>query len=142
MILQQVRLYAPTNSVEVIWVDEVSGDNAKVRFYSATQMTELRADLGADAAAHETLIASVEAAAVPDETPEQTAARLAAEQEGAGRDALRSNLKMDAVFDQLKTATPAQINTFVNNQFPAFAASQRQVMKMLIQVAALVVRRL
>lgn len=78
----------------------------------------------------------------PAETPEETAARQAQEQEQTGQTALRDNLKMDAVFDQLKTATPAQINTFVNNQFPAFTIQQRAVMKMLIQVAALVVRRL
>ncbi len=78
----------------------------------------------------------------PAETPEETAARLAQEQEVTGQKGLQDNLKMDAIFDQLKTATPAQINTFVNNQFPAFTAQQRAVMKMLIQVAALVVRRL
>ena len=77
----------------------------------------------------------------PAETPEETAARQAQEAEVAGQEDLRANLKMDAVFDALKTATPAQISTFVNNQFPAFTVQQRAVMKMLIQVAALVVRR-
>lgn len=78
----------------------------------------------------------------PAETPGETAAREAQELEHTEQTVLRDNLKMDAVFDQLKTATPAQINTFVNNQFAAFTAQQRAVMKMLIQVAALVVRRL
>lgn len=78
----------------------------------------------------------------PAETPEETTARESQELEHAEQESLRDNLKMDAVFDSLKRATPAQINTFVNNQFPAFTAQQRAVMKMLIQVAALVVRRL
>lgn len=78
----------------------------------------------------------------PAETPEETALRESQEAEHSGQEVLRNNLKMDAIFDQLKTATPAQINTFVNNQFPAFTAQQRMIVKMLVQVAALVVRRL
>lgn len=78
----------------------------------------------------------------PAETPAETAERTAQEAEVTGQETLRSDLKADAVFVALKAATPAQINTFVNNQFPAFTAQQRAVMKMLIQVAALVVRRL
>lgn len=78
----------------------------------------------------------------PAESPEETAAREAQELEHTEQTVLRDSLKMDAIFDALKRATPAQINTFVNNQFPAFTVQQRGVMKMLIQVAALVVRRL
>lgn len=78
----------------------------------------------------------------PAETPEETAAREAQELEGTEQEVLRNSLKIDAVFDSLKRATPAQINTFVNNQFATFTAQQRAVMKMLIQVAALVVRRI
>ncbi len=141
MIVQSVTHYAPTNSVEVVWVNETTGENVKVRSYSQTQMVVLRADLGADVAQYEALIAFVESTAVPDETPEQTTARLAAEQEGSQQDTLRSDLKIDAVFTALKTATPAQISTFVNNQFSAFTAQQKATMKMLIQVAALTVRR-
>lgn len=78
----------------------------------------------------------------PAETPQETADRQAHEVETAGQETLRTELKADAVFAALRTATPAQINTFVNNQFGAFTAQQKAVMKMLIQVAALVVRRL
>ena len=77
----------------------------------------------------------------PAEAPEEIAARQARETEHSGQEELRVGLKADAVFDTLKTATQAQINNFVNNQFPAFTVQQRAVMKMLIQVAALVVRR-
>lgn len=78
----------------------------------------------------------------PAETPTEVAARQEAEQEAAGQETLRADLKMDAVFTALKTATPAQISTFVNNQFGAFTAQQRATMRMLIQVAALVIRRM
>lgn len=78
----------------------------------------------------------------PAETTEQQTARLTQEVETQEQENLRADLKADAIFDALKTATPAQISTFVNNQFATFTAQQRATMKMLIQVAALVIRRL
>jgi hypothetical protein len=56
------------------------------------------------------------------------------------RKSLKDDLKVDEVFTQLARATPAQINTFVNNAFNNFTVQQRKVIKMLVQVAATVVR--
>lgn len=66
-------------------------------------------------------------------------AKLAEQQE---QGTLASDLRTDAVFTALKTATPAQINTFVNNTFGTLTAQQRAVLKMLVQVAALSIRRM
>jgi len=72
----------------------------------------------------------------------ETAAVVAAGVEQAAVATLEADAKADAVFDTLKTATAAQISTFVNNQFSGFTAPQRATMKLLIHVAALVLRRL
>lgn len=69
------------------------------------------------------------------------AAETAEATEATAQATLTADSRADAIFTQLRTATPAQISAFVNNQFPAFTATQRQVMKMLLQVAALVLRR-
>jgi hypothetical protein len=78
----------------------------------------------------------------PAETPAETAARAVRENDAAAQETLRADLKNDAVLAQLKNASPAQINTFINNQFPAFTVQQRAVIRMLVQVAATVVKRL
>lgn len=81
-------------------------------------------------------------AAVPQEQLDIAAtvqARLAEQQE---QGTLASDLRADAVFTALKTATPAQINTFVNTAFGAMTAQQRAVLKMLVQAAALSIRRM
>lgn len=79
-------------------------------------------------------------------TAEMKAAEAAAQQaraaERAAQRDLKLNIKMDEVFDQLRAATPAQINTFVNNAFSGMTAQQRKVIKMLVQVAAITVRGL
>lgn len=69
------------------------------------------------------------------------AAETAEAAEATAQATLTADSRADAIFAQLKGATPAQISAFVNTQFPAFTAPQRQVMKMLLQIAALVLRR-
>ena len=64
MMLKQVIRYTNAPAIEATWVDE---DDVviKCQAYSNAQMDMLRADLGADAAQYEALIAEVEATYVP-----------------------------------------------------------------------------
>ena len=64
MILKQVIKYENAPAVEATWVDE-NDVVIKCHAYSNAQMDMLRADLGADAAQYEPLIAEVEATYVP-----------------------------------------------------------------------------
>lgn len=66
MILKQVIRYTNAPALEATWVDE---DDVviKCHAYSNGQMNMLRADLGADAAEHEALIAEIEATYVEPE---------------------------------------------------------------------------
>lgn len=66
MILKQLIKYDNAPALEATWVDE-NGMVIKCHAYSNGQMDMLRADLGPDAAAHEALIAEVEATYVPPE---------------------------------------------------------------------------
>lgn len=66
MILKQLIRYTNAEALEATWVDE-NDVVIKCHAYSNGQMDILRADLGADAAAHEALIAEVEATYVPPE---------------------------------------------------------------------------
>lgn len=68
MILKQVIRYANADAIEATWVDE-NDVVIKCQAYSnhPEQMAMLRADLGADAAQYEALIAEVEATYVPPE---------------------------------------------------------------------------
>ena len=72
MILKQLIKYTNADALEATWVDK-DGVVIKCHAYSnhPEQMSMLRADLGADAAAHEALIAEVEATYVPPK-PEPT----------------------------------------------------------------------
>lgn len=65
---------------------------------------------------------------------------VAVDAERAAQAALQADAKQDAVFDSLKTATAAQINTFVATRFPAFDAPQRAVVKLILQCCALFLR--
>lgn len=76
MILKQIIRYTNAPALEATWVDE-NGVVIKCQAYSNGQMDMLRADLGADAAEHEALIAEVEATYVPPE-PAPIEARQAA----------------------------------------------------------------
>lgn len=87
---------------------------------------------------------------VPDAERKKVEAVLAAhnpatpdpkQAERDGQAALAADAQADAVFAQLKSATPAQIATFVNTAFSTFTVQQRAVIKLLLEVAALVVRR-
>lgn len=93
---------------------------------------------------YQAFLAWLQAGNTPDpaETAEEISARLGQAQEVAGQQTLQTDLKLNTVFATLKAATPAQISTFVDNQFAAFTVQQKAVMKLLIQVAALTVRRL
>ena len=64
MILKQLIRYTNADAIEATWVDE-SDVVIKCQAYSNAQMDMLRADLGADAAQYEALIAEVEATYVP-----------------------------------------------------------------------------
>lgn len=68
MILQQLIRYTNADAIEATWVDE-SGAVIRCHAYSnhPEQIAQLRADLGADAAEHEALIADVAATYVPPE---------------------------------------------------------------------------
>ena len=70
MTLKQVIRYTNAQALEATWVDE-SDVVIKCQAYSnhPEQMAMLRADLGADAAQYESLIAEVEATYVPPEPP-------------------------------------------------------------------------
>ena len=68
MILKQLIRYENAPALEATWVDE-NDVVIKCQAYSnhPEQMAMLRADLGADAAQYESLIAEVEATYVPPE---------------------------------------------------------------------------
>ena len=66
MILKQLIRYENAPALEATWVD-ASDEVIKCHAYSNGQMGMLRADLGADAAAHEALISEVAATYVPPE---------------------------------------------------------------------------
>ena len=68
MILKQLIRYTNADAIEATWVDE-NDVVIKCQAYShhPEQMAMLRADLGADAAAHEALIAEIEATYAPPE---------------------------------------------------------------------------
>ena len=70
MILKQVIRYENAPALEATWVDE-NDVVIKCQAYShhPEQMAMLRADLGADTAQYESLIAEVEATYVPPEPP-------------------------------------------------------------------------
>ena len=81
MILKQLIRYTNAPALEATWVNE--NDVAiKRHAYSNGQMDMLRADLGADAAQYEEMIAEVEATYVPPEpqpipVPQQVTMRQA-----------------------------------------------------------------
>ena len=60
MTLKQVIRYTNADAIEATWVDE-NDVVIKCQAYSNAQMDMLRADLGADAAQYEEMIAEVEA---------------------------------------------------------------------------------
>ena len=70
---------------------------------------------------------------------EAVEAAEASEQEA--NDTLALAAHTDAVFQALKTATAAQISTHVNNTFPLMLPAQRNVLKLLLVVAAAALRR-
>lgn len=76
-----------------------------------------------------------------EELTAETAAAAAAVVEQDGQGVLLADLKVDAVFQSLAAATPAQLNSFVQTAFSTFTVQQRNVIRLLLTVAALVVRR-
>lgn len=75
MILKQLIRYTNADALEATWIDK---DDVviKCHAYSNGQMDMLRADLGADAGAHETLIAEIEATYVKSEPAPPVALNL------------------------------------------------------------------
>lgn len=80
-------------------------------------------------------------AKTPEELTAEAAAAAAAVVEQDGQTALALDARADAIFDQLKNATTAQISTFVNNRFVTLTAPERNVMKLVLQCCALFLRR-
>jgi len=77
----------------------------------------------------------------PEFTAEELAAQAARAVENAAVTTLDTEARADAIFTTLKTATGAQIATFVSSQFPLFTAQQRAIVRMLLHIAALTLRR-
>ena len=77
MILKQLIRYTNADALEATWVDD-NNVVLKCQAYSNAQMDMLRADLGADAAQHEALIAAVEATYAPAVMPPIEQRRAAA----------------------------------------------------------------
>lgn len=78
----------------------------------------------------------------PAETPEEEADRLAREADKNDEIVLDQNLRADAVFAQLRTATQAQISTHINNLFSNLSAPQRNFLKWLTQAVVVLLRKL
>lgn len=68
MRLKQIIRYENAPALEAVWVDD-DGMAVKCHIYGNTQMAELRADLGSDAAQYQALIADVEATEEPPLPP-------------------------------------------------------------------------
>lgn len=68
MIVKQVIRYTNAAAIEATWVD-ANDVVIKCQAYSNAQMAMLRADLGADVAQYEGMIAEVEATYVPPDPP-------------------------------------------------------------------------
>ena len=77
MTLKQLIRYTNADAIEATWVDE-NDVVIKCQAYSNGQMDMLRADLGADAAQYESLIAEVEATYAPPVMPPIEQRRAAA----------------------------------------------------------------
>src|SRR5580765_7458810 len=75
-------------------------------------------------------------AADPLSQAEQNAAT-----ELSGQSSLSNTVKANAVFNTLRTATEAQISTYVDNNFSTFTAQQKMVIRTLLDVAALALRK-
>lgn len=69
--------------------------------------------------------------------PPQTAEEIAAAELWATKNQLHIDAKASAIFANLKGATLAQINTFVDNNFAAMNATQRNFIKLLAASASL-----
>lgn len=100
IIVKHVLRDPKTNSVEAQWVDRKGYDedgipmdtSIKCRSYHESQMAELEADLGADAPAHASLIATVRAAIRQPTPTEIEAARVAAVPKSASPRQIRQAL--------------------------------------------------
>lgn len=78
----------------------------------------------------------------PEFTQEELDQQAADATEAAEQDTLHQSVKNGAIFQALKRATPAQISTYISNNFSNLTPQQQAVINMLVEVAALVVRRL
>jgi hypothetical protein len=77
----------------------------------------------------------------PEFTPEELSDRALERARREANQTLESAAKADDIFGTLRNFTEAQIVTFVDNTFRTMPDPQRQVMKMLVHVAALVLRK-
>lgn len=75
---------------------------------------------------------------LPADPPTQAELDAAAEREALRQLAIKT--KATTMFDTLKTATLAQINTWVDNNFASLTAQQRALLKLLAAVAGMYLR--
>ena len=128
MILKQLTRYTNADALEATWVDE-NDVVIKRHAYSNGQMDMLRADLGADAAQYESLIAEVEATYSPSppqpiRVPQQVTMRQ------ARLDLLSRGLLDDVEAMIAAAGREAQIEweyaSIVDRDNPVIAAVQQQ----------------
>jgi len=124
-----------TNTVEATWTDD-NGKRIRCHIYSDRQMSDLRADLGKDAAEHEDLIALVEANIKPllAPSPEQLAADKTAVD--------AKDVREDAKFQALIAKTPQQVKNWVQNSFPTLTLPEQRDLATIIQAIGVLGRRL
>lgn len=81
-----------------------------------------------------------------DKTPEEKSlevtVRTVRETEESEIAGIVSDTKAGPLFDALKRATPAQINTMIENQFDTFTPQQQNVLKFLLRIAMVTIRKL
>lgn len=82
---------------------------------------------------------ATQAYAPPPLTPQEQAEKDANDARDAREGEFKADTERQTLIDQLKTATPAQIDTWVNNNVQNLADARR-VLKMLIKVLAIIVR--
>lgn len=76
----------------------------------------------------------------PAETAQEVAARQAAELDRQARITILSNVLGDAVYTAIKTKTPAEIDTLVDNTFGTLSAQQRAFLKTIAKICVYLLR--
>lgn len=135
MKLLSVFRDAATNTIEATWVD-AGGKRVRCHTYSDRQMSDLRADLGQDAADNAEVISLVEANIAPllAPSPEQLAADKTAVD--------AKDVREDAKFQALIAKTPQQVKNWVQNSFPTLTLPEQRDLATIVQAIGVLGRRL